>query len=776
MDTHYNNPKQCLEKVIESASAKFNESIDITVNLGVDSHKSEEQVRGTVVLPRGTGKNIKVAVFVQGNHLLEAEKVNADIIGGEDLVEEIKKGRKLDVDWCITTPDFIAKITPIAKILSAKGLMPNPKFGTVTSNIAETIKTIKSGQIKFRTDKNGIIHVNFKSINANDLLTLRNKLKSMAGGMLVVKNTLARLALERAEAAELVKVLEEKIGLPAGSFIGGVVSANIPTSDNTPNPAAQEKTECKVVIKEIDAGKKMEVIRTVRKVNSTLGLKEAKELVESLPQDLTANIPRNEAEKIKQQLIEAGAIKVQKESYKSFTPGDHGNEKLESIFHSVFPVDDPLHRATIEFISCRIDNPKYDESECIKRSITFSARVIAFIRLVVIQDGISLDEYKLIKKSGDHSKLTTIIKFIEEQEVHFCELPMMTDKGTFIINGVEKVIVSQMHRSPGLFFDSDKGKTYNSGKLIYSARVIPYRGSWLDIEFDVKDFLYFRIDRKRKLPISVLLKALGLSNNSILDKFYEKIKNSWKVPFMLDRFKGVRLPFDLIDIKGNVLLKDNVRITSRLAKKLYDDGLKEYLVPFNSMKACLIKTLYMKYIESYVLYYDLSNIGRLKLNSCLGLNYDENLTVLTHEDIIEIVKKIVLLRDGQGSVDDIDHLGNRRVRSVGEFIENQFRAGLLKLERVIIDSMSTSSLDKVSPSDFINPKVLTNSLRDFFNSSQLSQFMDQTNPLSEITHKRRLSALGPGGLTRDRAGFEVRDVHPTHYGRICPIETLKDKT
>ncbi|MDE5063221.1 DNA-directed RNA polymerase subunit beta/beta', partial [Wolbachia endosymbiont of Drosophila chauvacae] len=385
------------------------------------------------------------------------------------------------------------------------------------------------------------------------------------------------------------------------------------------------------------------------------------------------------------------------------------------------------------------------------------------------------------------------------------------------------------------------------------------RGSWLDIEFDVKDHLYFRVDRKRKLPISVLLKALGLSNNDILDRFYEKIKyvkhkDGWKVPFVPDKFKGVRLPFDLMDIEGNVLLKANVRITSRLAKKLYDNELKEYLVPFNSICGLflaedlmdsasstkilsagesikledikklellsvdeisvlnidnlfvgpyILNTLFLDENMSYqdalyeiyrvlrpgevpVLeiveeffrnlffspeYYDLSNIGRLKLNSYLGLNYDEDLTVLTHEDIIEIVKKIVLLRDGQGSVDDIDHLGNRRVRSVGEFIENQFRTGLLKLERAIVDSLSTSSLDKVSPSDFINPKVLTNVLRDFFNSSQLSQFMDQTNPLSEITHKRRLSALGPGGLTRERAGFEVRDVHPTHYGRICPIET-----
>ncbi|WFW29558.1 MAG: DNA-directed RNA polymerase subunit beta/beta' [Wolbachia endosymbiont of Menacanthus eurysternus] len=557
-------------------------------------------------------------------------------------------------------------------------------------------------------------------------------------------------------------------------------------------------------------------------------------------------------------------VKVQKESYKSFTPGRSDNEKLESIFHSVFPVNDPLHRATIEFINCRIDHPKYDEFECIKRGITFSARVIAFIRLVILQDGISLGEYKSIKGSNnneeDRFKFTdNILKSVEEQEVHFCELPMMTDKGTFIINGVEKVIVSQMHRSPGVFFDSDKGKTYNSGKLIYSARIIPYRGSWLDIEFDVKDHLYFRIDRKRKLPISILLKALGFSNMDILDKFYEKIKyikykNSWKVPFIPDKFKGIRLPFDLVDVEGKILLKANIRITSRLAKKLYNDGLREYLVPFNSIcglflaedlidsvssmkilsagesiKVEDVKKLELLsvgeisvlnidniYVGPYILntlfldanmshqdalyeiykvlrpgevpvleiveeffhnlffnpeYYDLSNIGRLKLNSYLGLNCSEDLTILTHEDIIEIIRKIVLLRDDQGSVDDIDHLGNRRVRSVGEFVENQFRSGLLKLERVIIDSMSTSNLEGVSPSDFINPKVLTNVLRDFFNSSQLSQFMDQTNPLSEITHKRRLSALGPGGLTRDRAGFEVRDVHPTHYGRICPIET-----
>ncbi len=550
-------------------------------------------------------------------------------------------------------------------------------------------------------------------------------------------------------------------------------------------------------------------------------------------------------------------VKVQKESFSSFIPGSKDNQKLEAIFHAIFPVNDPLHRATMEFIRCRIDHPKYDESECIRRGVTFSAHIIASLRLVIMQDGVSLDEYRAIK--AESKDIAKVVRYIEEQDVRICELPLMTDKGTFIINGVEKVTVSQMHRSPGVFFDSDKGKTYNSGKLIYSVRIIPYRGSWLDIEFDVKDHLYFRIDRKRKLPISVLLKSLNLSNYDIINKFYEKIRyvkyqSGWKVPFTPDKFKGIRLPFDLTDVNGNVLLKANVRITARLAKKLHDDGLNEYVVPFDSICGLFladdlvdnessavvlsagepIKSDDLKKIQllsiseihvlnidhlsvgPYILnmlfldkdmsyqsalqeiykvlrpgevpvleivedffhnlffnseYYDLSNIGRLKLNSCLSLNYDEEHTVLTRDDIVEVIRKIVLLRDGQGSVDDIDHLGNRRVRSVGEFIENQLRAGLIKLERVIVDYMSTSNLEKVSPADFINPKVLTNVLKDFFNSSQLSQFMDQTNPLSELTHKRRLSALGPGGLTRERAGFEVRDVHPTHYGRICPIET-----
>ncbi len=548
-------------------------------------------------------------------------------------------------------------------------------------------------------------------------------------------------------------------------------------------------------------------------------------------------------------------IKMQRDSYNSFIEvGPDGESRLGSILCSIFPINDSLGRAVLEFISCRVDGPKYDEYECIKRGVTFSVAIRVLLRFTVWE--IQEPAFKEVKCEDTLSKS---VKYTKEQEVLIGELPMMTAKGTFIINGVEKVVVSQMHRSPGVFFDSDKGKTYSSGKLIYSARIIPYRGSWLDFEFDVKDILYFRIDRKRKLPVSILLRALGLSNSDIFEKFYEKIKyirceNGWKVPFIPEKFHNVRLPFNLADVNGNVLLEANTRITSRLVKKFYDEGLREYLIPFNaicglflaedlvdksndvvlfsagdvltaegikkiellsiseisilnidniSVGPYILNTLFLDKNISYqdalfeiyrILhpgeaptldlakfffnnlfftgeYYNLSNVGRVKLNFHLGLNYDEDLTILTVDDIIGVIKNLVLLRDGRGIVDDIDHLGNRRIRSVGEFIENQFRLGLLKLQRMVIDYMSTANFDNAVPHDFINPRVLIAVLKDFFNSSQLCQFMDQTNPLSEITHKRRLSALGPGGLTRDRAGFEVRDVHPTHYGRICPIET-----
>ncbi|WP_410519857.1 DNA-directed RNA polymerase subunit beta [Candidatus Mesenet endosymbiont of Agriotes lineatus] len=546
-------------------------------------------------------------------------------------------------------------------------------------------------------------------------------------------------------------------------------------------------------------------------------------------------------------------IKMQRDSYNSFVDMDlDGKSKLNSMFHSVFPICDSLGRAILECVNCKIDSPKYDEYECIKRGITFSIAIRIVLRLTV------LDIQELKEMRGENIEDKNV-KYFKEQEVLIGELPMMTAKGTFVINGVEKVIVSQVHRSPGVFFDNDKGKTYSSGKLIYSARIIPYRGSWLDFEFDAKDILYFRIDRKKKLPVSFLLRALGLSNNDILEKFYKKVKyvrcgDRWRVQFLSERLQNIKLPFALTDVNNNVLLEANVRITSKLVKKLCKDGLREYFIPFTaicslflaedlidastntvlfstgdlltiedvkkikllsinevsllnidnvSIGPYILNTLFLNKNISYqdalfeiyrVLrpgeaptlelaksffnnlffndeYYNLSDVGRVKLNFRLGLNYGENLTILTVDDIIEVIKNLVLLRDGRGESDDIDHLGNRRIRSVGEFVENQFRLGLIKLQRIAIDYMSTANFDDAAPHDFVNPRVLTTVLKDFFNSSQLCQFMDQTNPLSEITHKRRLSALGPGGLTRDRASFEVRDVHTTHYGRVCPIET-----
>nr|AAM73635.1 RNA polymerase beta subunit [Ehrlichia chaffeensis] len=548
-------------------------------------------------------------------------------------------------------------------------------------------------------------------------------------------------------------------------------------------------------------------------------------------------------------------IKIQRDSYNAFIGIDQNTESgIKNIFQSMFPIQDLLGRAVLEFVSYSIGEPQYDEYECIKRGITFSVPIRIVLRFIVWK--VQEVSFKEVKYVVDEETSEKSIKYIKEQEVSIGDLPTMTSHGTFIINGIERVIVSQMHRSPGVFFDSDKGKTYSSGKLIYSARIIPYRGSWLDFEFDIKDILYFRIDRKRKLPVSLLLRALGLSNNDILDTFYDKIRyvkseKGWVVPFVADRFRGVRLSHDLMDSDGNVLVKANTRITLRMARKLANDGLTKYLVPFNEIQGLvandfpdstgnaliisagenitsehinklelfnignlwfkdgpgivgpyILNTLFLDKNVSYedalfeiykvlrsgespsLTYkslfdgfifekgkYDLSTVGRIKLNDHLGLNVSEDITVLTKDDIIHVIKKLVLLRDGEGSVDDIDHLGNRRVRSVGEFIENQFRIGILRLERMIMDYMSSVNFDNAMPCDFVNPKVLATVLKDFFSSSQLSQFMDQTNPLSEVTHKRRLSALSPGGLTRERAGFEVRDVHPTHYGRICPIET-----
>ncbi len=452
------------------------------------------------------------------------------------------------------------------------------------------------------------------------------------------------------------------------------------------------------------------------------------------------------------------------------------------------------------------------------------------------------------------------IKDIKEQDVYMGDIPLMTDNGTFVINGTERVIVSQMHRSPGVFFDHDHGKTHSSGKYLYSARIIPYRGSWLDFEFDAKDLVHVRIDRRRKLPATTILRAIGMDNQQILNTFYKtrhfkRSKSGWTASFEPDAWRGQKLAFDLIDSKtGKQMATAGDKLTPRALKKFAEAGLKEIQVPDefilgsylasdminnktgeiyaeagDELTEKLITTLIEAGINSipvlaidhvnvgaYIrntlvadknmtrddalidIYrvmrpgepttpeaagelfkslffeqerYDLSEVGRVKMNARLGLSHKDEVGTLTNEDIIGTIKTLVQLKDGIGEIDDIDHLGNRRVRSVGELMENQFRLGLLRMERGITERMSSVDIDTVMPHDLINAKPLVASVREFFGSSQLSQFMDQTNPLSEITHKRRLSALGPGGLTRERAGFEVRDVHPTHYGRICPIET-----
>jgi DNA-directed RNA polymerase subunit beta len=545
-------------------------------------------------------------------------------------------------------------------------------------------------------------------------------------------------------------------------------------------------------------------------------------------------------------------IEVQKSSYDDFLmvkepPGgrvdDHG---LQAVFKSVFPISDFSGKSTLEFVRYDFDPPKYDVDECMQRDMTFSAPLKVKLRLIV---------FDVNEETGSKS-----IKDVKEQDVYMGEMPLMTSNGTFVINGTERVIVSQMHRSPGVFFDHDRGRTHASGKLLFAARIIPYRGSWLDFEFDAKDIVYVRIDRRRKLPVTTLLYALGLDDEEILSTFYRQIpvkesKRGWKIPFDAAKMRGMTPLGDLIDAKtGDVVGKAGEKITARKARELAEGGLKEVLVspedlsgryigedvvdlqtgqiyaeagdeldpkllaeikdqkikefqildidhvnigPFirntlhidkNSNHQEALMDIYRVMrpgepptIEAatalfHSLFfdperYDLSAVGRVKMNMRLELDAPDTMRVLRKEDIVAVVKTLVDLRDGRGEIDDIDHLGNRRVRSVGELMENQYRLGLLRMERAIKERMSSVDIDTVMPQDLINAKPAAAAVREFFGSSQLSQFMDQTNPLSEITHKRRLSALGPGGLTRERAGFEVRDVHPTHYGRICPIET-----
>ncbi len=544
-------------------------------------------------------------------------------------------------------------------------------------------------------------------------------------------------------------------------------------------------------------------------------------------------------------------IEVQKASYDQFLmvdepKGGRADEGLQAVFKSVFPISDFSGSSMLEFVRYEFEAPKYDVDECRQRSMTFAAPLKVTLRLIV---------FEVDQETGAKS-----IKDIKEQDVYMGDMPLMTSNGTFVVNGTERVIVSQMHRSPGVFFDHDKGKTHASGKLLFAARIIPYRGSWLDIEFDAKDIVYARIDRRRKIPVTSLLYALGLDGEAILDTFYKKLvfkrtKDAWSVPFDAQRLRGMKVTYDLVDAKsGEVLLEAGKKLTAKEARRINEQAVKalkisndelvgQYLaedivsVTTGEVHAEAGEEITAKLLESFdeagvgelpvldidhvnvggyirntlaldkndaregALFdiyrvmrpgepptietaeamfhslffdserYDLSAVGRVKMNMRLELDAEDTMRVLRREDIIAVIKTLLDLRDGRGEVDDIDHLGNRRVRSVGELMENQYRLGLLRMERAIKERMSAVDIDTVMPQDLINAKPAAAAVREFFGSSQLSQFMDQTNPLSEVTHKRRLSALGPGGLTRERAGFEVRDVHPTHYGRICPIET-----
>ena len=567
--------------------------------------------------------------------------------------------------------------------------------------------------------------------------------------------------------------------------------------------------------------------------------------------------------KIREVLEMPNLIEVQKSSYDLFLNSGEGPEPTEGegimgVFQSVFPIKDFNETAVLEFVKYELEKPKYDVEECQQRDMTYAAPLKVTLRLIV---------FDVDDDTGAKS-----VKDIKEQDVFMGDMPLMTPNGTFIVNGTERVIVSQMHRSPGVFFDHDKGKTHASGKLLFACRIIPYRGSWLDFEFDAKDLVFARIDRRRKLPVTTLLYALGMDQEGIMNAYYDTVEfklkknKGWATKFFPERVRGTRPAFDLVDAKsGEVIAEAGKKITPRAVKQIIDEGkVAELLVPFDQIVGRYVArdiineetgAIYVEagdeltweldkdgavtggtlkdlldagitdipvldidninvgpYIRNTMaadknmgrdtalmdIYrvmrpgepptvdaasalfdtlffdserYDLSAVGRVKMNMRLALDAPDTKRTLRNEDIVACVKALVELRDGKGEIDDIDHLGNRRVRSVGELMENQYRVGLLRMERAIKERMSSVEIDTVMPQDLINAKPAAAAVREFFGSSQLSQFMDQTNPLSEVTHKRRLSALGPGGLTRERAGFEVRDVHATHYGRMCPIET-----
>jgi DNA-directed RNA polymerase subunit beta len=567
-------------------------------------------------------------------------------------------------------------------------------------------------------------------------------------------------------------------------------------------------------------------------------------------------------------------IALQKESYDAFLQAEIPHEKrkdmgLHAVFSSVFPVKDSSGKTQLEYFRYDFDAPKYDENECRKRGLSYASAVRVTFRLIV---------WDIDESTGARS-----IRDIKEQDVYMGDVPLMTPRGTFIINGVERVIVSQMHRSPGVFFDHDRGKTHASGKILHAARIVPYRGVWLDFEFDPKDMIYVRVDRRKKMPVTTLLLCLaskefeqfsskkgnkisdfkgsvGISREELLNTFYtgivcKKIKEGWQAPFTEEHYKGIKLSHDLINAQtGVVVAEKGTKLLPRQIKKLLAEGLENILVTnemlidqyfandivnddtgeiyieagqkiseetlekIEELKLKKISLLFIDHvnvgpyflntlmadrcqnrdealIEIYrslrpgepptveggeMLFnglffdperYDLSAVGRVKMNARLCLDVPDTVRTLRKEDLITIIKTLLDLKDGRGDIDDIDNLGNRRVRSVGELLENQYRMGVIRMERTIRERMSSVEMENIMPNDLVNAKPITSSIREFFGSSQLSQFMDQTNPLSEITHKRRLSALGPGGLSRDRASFEVREVHPTHYGRICPIET-----
>ncbi|MFZ0107062.1 MAG: DNA-directed RNA polymerase subunit beta [Thiobacillus sp.] len=541
-------------------------------------------------------------------------------------------------------------------------------------------------------------------------------------------------------------------------------------------------------------------------------------------------------------------LATQLESYRAFLQEGRSidqrlNEGLQAAFTSIFPIESHSKNARLEYVSYVLGEPVFDIKECQQRGLTYCAPLRAKVRLVIMDK--------------EASKPT--IKEVKEQEVYMGEIPLMTPTGSFVINGTERVIVSQLHRSPGVFFEHDRGKTHSSGKLLFSARVIPYRGSWLDFEFDAKDILFFRVDRRRKMPVTILLKALGYTPESILDAFFSKDTfyiNSQGIQFELvpERLRGEIARFDICGKDDHVIVPKDKRITAKHIRELDAAGVKKWAVPAEFVTGRVlshdvvdkntgelvarandeitdellvklaeagvdkINTIYTndldhggfisqtlrtddttdEYAAKVAIYrmmrpgepptedavkalfenlffseerYDLSAVGRMKFNRRIGRDELTGSGTLSTEDVVAVIKILVELRNGRGEIDDIDHLGNRRVRSVGELAENQFRAGLVRVERAVRERLSQAESDNLMPHDLINAKPVSAAIKEFFGSSQLSQFMDQTNPLSEITHKRRVSALGPGGLTRERAGFEVRDVHPTHYGRVCPIET-----